>query len=82
MPSRLSFEQIGLGAKAGLDVAQALPENELGEGHAKELVPRREASALPQHGVIGYATIELRAIDRIDNLRENKTVGVHASQSQ
>ncbi len=75
-------EQIGLGAKARFDVAQALPESQLGEGHAKELVPCGKALAFSGHGIIGYATIELRPIDHIDNLRENKTANIHARQSQ
>jgi hypothetical protein len=32
--------------------------------------------------VIGYAAIELRTIDHIDNLRENRTASIHSRQSQ
>jgi hypothetical protein len=75
-------EQIGLGSKTRFDVAQAFPESKLGESHAKELIPCGKAFALPGHGVIGYAAIELRTIDHIDNLRENRTASIHSRQSQ
>ncbi len=75
-------EQFGLGTKACFDVAQAFPESQLSESHAKELIPCRKALALSGHGIIGYATIELFPMDHIDNLRENETICIHAFQSQ
>jgi len=75
-------KQIDLGPEASLDVAQALPEGELSESHAKELVPRGEASARTRHGVVGYAALELLSVDGIADLSENKTADFHASQSQ
>ena len=77
-----SVKQAGLGSKAGLDVAKALPEGKLGESHAKELVPRGEAFARPRHGIFGYATLKLLSFEGIADLSENKTANVHASQSQ
>lgn len=38
------MELLGKRPKAGLDISQTPPEGELGEGHARELVPRREAA--------------------------------------
>ena len=75
-------EQIGLGSEARFDIAQAFPESQLGEGHAKELIPCGKALALPGHGIVGYATIEMLPMDHVDNLRENETASIHAFQSQ
>ena len=75
-------EQVGLGSKTRFDVAQTFPESQLGESHAKELIPCCEALALSGHGIIGYATIELCPINHIDNLRENRTANIHDRQSQ
>ena len=75
-------EQTFLGAKARFDVAKTFPECQLGESHAKELIPRGKALALSGHGVVGYATIELLPMDHIDNLRENDTAGIHIRQPQ
>jgi len=61
-------EQSGLGLKAGLDVSQAFPESELGEGHAKELVSRREAPVRSPHGITGHASLKLLSVDYVANL--------------
>lgn len=58
-------KQVCLRPEAGLDVAEALPEGELSEGHAKELVPRGEAPARSGHGMFGYAALELLSVDGI-----------------
>ena len=75
-------EQVGLRFEAGLDVSQAFPVGELGECHAKELVPRRKAPARPRHGMVGNAAIELLAVNHIGYLREDETASIHGRQSQ
>jgi len=75
-------EQSGLGGQACFDVAQAFPKSKLSKDHAKELVPGREASAFSWHEVFGYASIELFSMNQFDDLREDKTTDIHATQSQ
>ena len=75
-------EQAGLGAKARFDVPQTLWESQLGEDHAQKLIPCRKALAFPGHRIAGYAAIELRPIDHIENLREDRTADIHGRQSQ
>ena len=70
-------EQIGLGAKACLDVAKTFPESQLSESHAKELIPRGKALALSGHGIAGYASLELLPVDDIADLGEYYTAFVH-----
>jgi hypothetical protein len=70
-------EQIGLGAKTCLDVARAFPISQLGESHAKELIPRGKPLALSGHGVIAYASLELLPVDDIAALGEYYTAFVH-----
>lgn len=77
-----SVEQVGLGSQAGFDVAQAFPVGELGESHAKELVPCREASACPWRRVARNASLKLFPVDGIANLSENEAANVHVRQSQ
>jgi hypothetical protein len=73
----LSVKQIGLGSKTCLDIAQALPESKLGEGHAEELVPCGKTLAFSGHGIVGYTTLELLPADNVANLGEYYTAFVH-----
>jgi hypothetical protein len=60
-----SVKQIGLGPKTCFDIAQALPESKLGEGHTEELIPCGKTFAFSGHGIIGYATLELLPVDNV-----------------
>lgn len=65
-------EQLSLRAKARLDVPETLAISQLSEEHAKELVASGETLRSPRHRILGYASVELLAIDDVDDLRENE----------
>lgn len=65
-----------------LDISQALPEGELSEGHAKELIPGREALASAGHGKFGYTSFELFPVNSVEDLKKDETARIHAVQSQ
>jgi len=64
-------------AQAGLDVAQTLPESHLRKGHRQELIACGEGTHGTRHRVSGNAALELLAVHRIHNLRENRPTSVH-----
>ena len=65
-------------AQARLDVPQTLPESHLRKRHRKELIPRREAPALPRHRVALDAALKLFAIQGVCYLGENRPAFVHS----
>ena len=75
-------EKLSLRSQACLDVAQTFAVSKLSEDHAEELVASREALGHPRHRILRYASFELFAMDQGSNLREDKSAGVHACQSQ
>jgi hypothetical protein len=70
--------QLGLGhAETGLDVAQALPVRELGEGQAEELVPAGEGLHLVVTVVPRHADAEIVRRHEVYQLGEDRAAGVH-----
>ena len=64
-------------AQAGLDVPQALPVGQLGEGHAQILVPAGEALDLVVAVVSLDAGAKLVCRQEVHQLREDRPSGVH-----
>lgn len=69
-------------AQACLDVAQAFAIGQLREAHGQELIARTQTATAPLHWVRTHTSIELRAMEKIENLREDQTPLVHCAQSQ
>ena len=69
--------KLSMGSKARFDIAKAFPESQLGEGHAKELIPCGKTLAFPGHGIVGYATLELLPVNNVADLGEYYTAFVH-----
>ena len=69
-------------AQACLDVAQAFAVGQLREAHGQELIARTQTATAPLHWVRTHTSIELRAMEKIENLREDQTPLVHCAQSQ
>jgi hypothetical protein len=66
-------------AETRLDVAEALPIRELGEGQAEELVETREAAHLVLALVARDAGAELRQREEVHRLRKDRSTGMHGS---
>jgi hypothetical protein len=71
------IELLRKSAKRVLEVAQAVPESKLGEGHGKELFPAREASDAMVAVITSYATIELVVGKFLNELSEDSLAKVH-----
>jgi hypothetical protein len=70
--------ELGLGdPQAGLNIPQALPEGQLGKGHAEELVPAREALDLVVSLVAVDALAELVRGNEVHQLGEDRFASVH-----
>ena len=63
--------------ETGLDVAQALPVRQLGEGQAEELIETREVADFVLALVAGDAGVELRQREERHDLREDGATTVH-----
>jgi hypothetical protein len=70
--------ELGLShAEAGLNVSQALPEGELGEGQAEELIPAREGLDLVVAPVAVHAGAEFVGGDKVHQLGKDRATDVH-----
>ena len=67
----------GLGAQAGLDVAQAAPVGELGKGHAPVLIRAAERLYVPVTAVSGDAPVEHVPREMSHDLGEDQAAGIH-----
>ena len=63
--------------QARFDIAQTLPEGNLGEGHGEKLVASGHTFTRSWHRVHQHAALELFAIQQIENLSEYQTSSVH-----
>ncbi|MDE0209062.1 MAG: hypothetical protein OXJ64_04185, partial [Boseongicola sp.] len=67
----------GLGAQAGLDVAQAAPAGELGKCHAPVLIRAAERLYVPVAAVPGDAPVEHAPREMSHDLGEDQAAGMH-----
>lgn len=68
---------VGTAPQASFDIAKALAERDLGKGHRKELIACGHGFTDSRHRVQSHAALELLAVQRIENLCENESSGVH-----
>lgn len=64
-------------SQTGLNVAQSLPEGQLGENHGKELIAGTETFTDSGHGISLNATRQLLGIEHVCDLRENHSALIH-----
>lgn len=77
VPSNAHCVEMSATAQTGFDVPQALPKSNLRESHCQKLVAGRHALAASLHRVQCNTSLELLAVQQIENLSENQTSGVH-----
>lgn len=64
-------------AQAVFDIPQALPEGELGEGHAQQLVPAREPRGLIRTTILRDNPAKLAVGNKVDDLGKYEASDVH-----
>jgi hypothetical protein len=71
----------GMRPQAGLDVAQAFPVGQLGEGHAQELVEMRKSERRITPWVLGHTTPESMQWQVIHQLGKHQLSSMHWTTS-
>ena len=69
--------EVRAASQASFDISKTLPESDLRKSHRKELISGRHTFTRPRHRVECHAAIELFTMDKIRDLSEDETSGVH-----
>ena len=70
----------GSGIEAIGDIPQALPPSQLGEGHGNQLLPTAKMADTGRGIVTIHQPVERLAMDQIEELRQDKSAGIHGQK--
>jgi len=65
-------------SQTSFNISKTLPESDLSKSHCEELISRSHAFADPRHRMQAHAAVELFAIQKIDDLCEDRATSVHS----